>query len=197
MFSKQLAEKTDVRPLTILGFRLIWAGSFTACIAIALYSRELADLMFDHEIEYRAAVGQLLIWSFVAVCITYIFSTLLTAGQQLKQMNRFFIGGIALDIVLNIILIPKYKAIGAATASVVTQCFIALCMVGLCVKIYEIRPTVKGTLQMLLFTAGTFGWAYWAVPAMGMAWYWQFFTVLASGGVLALVTGWVSLRAIP
>jgi O-antigen/teichoic acid export membrane protein len=197
MFSKQLAAKTDIRPLTHLGFRLIWTGSFTACVAVMLHSYPLAALMFDadgSEIAYRTTVSRILIWSFAAVCITYIFSTLLTAGEQLRAMNRFFIGGIALDIALNLALVPTYKAIGSSVASVVTQGFVALGMVWLCYRVYEVRPTPRGVFQFVLFMLLTVGVAVGVQQYPTLPWFWQFAGALVGGGASALVSGWVSLK---
>lgn len=198
MFSKQLAAKTDIRPLTHLGFRLIWTGSFTACVAVTLHSYDLAALMFDADggdIAYRAAVSRILIWSFAAVCVTYIFSTLLTAGEQLRQMNRFFIGGIALDVALNFALVPTYKAIGSSVASVVTQGFVALGMVWLCYQAYHIRPTVRGIFQFAIFMLLTVGLAVGLQQHPTLPWFWQFAGTLLGGGTVALLSGWISWRS--
>lgn len=191
MFSRQLAGGEDVRPLAALSFKWIWVGSWTACVAIFTYREEIAALMFDGktDLAYRARVSGILIWNFLAVCTIYIFSTLLTAGGRTAAMNRFFVAGLVLDIVLNWLLIPSYKAEGAAIASLSTQTFVALGMVVLSIFYYQTKPAWAGAVRWALFTillgAAAWGMYHWWAAAWWMRWA----ATIVSGGFLGLVTG--------
>ncbi len=195
MFARQLASREAVQPLVSISFRLIWTGAFTACVAISAHGHDLAAIMFDSHTEYRGEVNSVLIWSFLAVCITYVFSTLLTAGEQLRAMSKVFLAGILLDIVLNISLLHSHKAVGAAIASLCTQWFVALGMVWLCLKYYGIRPGRRALVQMALFMAGTVG-CWWLLQQAGWPWYWRFLGVFVGGGISALLTRWVGVFSI-
>jgi O-antigen/teichoic acid export membrane protein len=59
----------------------------------------------------------------VAVASNYIFGTLLTANGDLKALNIVAFSGMVGNIILNLILIPKYMVLGAALASLITQIF--------------------------------------------------------------------------
>ncbi len=195
MFARQLAAHEAIQPLVSIGFRLIWAGAFTACVAISAHGNDLAAIMFDSHTVYRGEVNTVLIWSFLAVCITYVFSTLLTAGEQLRSMSQVFLVGILLDILLNISLLHSHKAVGAAIASLCTQWFVALGMVWLCKKHYGIQPSARALLQMTLFMAGTIGCS-WLLQQTGWPWHWRFLGVFVGGGLCALLTRWVGFFSI-
>lgn len=152
MFARMLKGRVDIRPLVSGSFKLIWAGSITLAVVVFFARVELIELMLPERANaYRWDTLGLLIWTFVPVSATYIFSTLLTADERLMQMNRFFVAGIALDVGLNLLLIPRYQALGAATATLLTQLFIAISMAGLCLRYYQLRPSIKGLAQLLGF----------------------------------------------
>lgn len=169
MFARLLRRKEDIRPLVSTSFKLIWAGSVTLATLVYFTRVDLIQLMMpDRASAYRWDTLGLLIWTFVPVSATYIFSTLLTADERLMQMNRFFLGGIVLDVALNLLLIPRFQALGAATAALCTQTFIAIAMMALCTRYFKLRPSAKGLAQVLGFTAFTIGshWlAFHVVPA--------------------------------
>jgi len=152
MFARMLRRGTDVRPLVSVGFRLIWVGS-VALAAVVFFARtELIQLMMPERASaYRADTLGILFWAFVPVCTIYIFSTLLTADERLGAMNRIFVAGIVLDIVLNVLLIPRYHAIGAAAATLGTQTFVAFGMMALCLRYFRLLPSAKGLLRTLAF----------------------------------------------
>ncbi|MFN0016566.1 MAG: polysaccharide biosynthesis C-terminal domain-containing protein [Saprospiraceae bacterium] len=154
MLARMLQRGEDVRPLVSVGFRLIWAGS-VALAAVVFFSRhDLIQLMMpERASDYRADTLGLLFWAFVPVSVTYIFSTLLTAAERLGSMNRIFAFGIALDVALNLLLIPRFEALGSAAAALCTQVFVAGGMVFLCLKNYALRPSASELAGTLGFAA--------------------------------------------
>jgi O-antigen/teichoic acid export membrane protein len=154
MFARLEKQKSPVRPLVSLSFKLIWSGSVTLAAAIFFARADLVRLMMpEHASAYRWETLGVLIWAFVPVCTTYIFSTLLTAHERLAVMNRYFVGGIVLDFILNLWLIPHYQALGAAIAALCTQSFIAASMVWLSLRHFDLKIRSKGWLRLLGFTA--------------------------------------------
>ena len=154
MFARMLRRRADVRPLVSAGFRLIWVGSVTLAVVVFFARSELIQLMMpERASEYRADTLGLLFWAFVPVCTIYIFSTLLTADERLGAMNRIFVAGIVLDVLLNLLLIPRYQAFGAATATLCTQMFVALGMMALCLRYFRLWPSTGGLVRTLGFAA--------------------------------------------
>lgn len=161
MFARLLQTAPDgsaARPLVSMSFKLIWAGSVTLATSVFFARSELIQLMMPERASaYRWDTLGLLIWAFVPVCTTYIFSTLLTAGRQLGRMNRFFAIGIVLDIALNLVLVPRYQAFGAAIAALSTQCFIAVAMVWLCVREFGYQAGRRSLVEVAGFVVYLLG----------------------------------------
>jgi len=72
-------------------------------------------------INESARIFKLLMFSFVSISATYIFGTLLTANNNLKQLNTIAAVGLLINLLFNFILIPKYFALGSAIASLCAQ----------------------------------------------------------------------------
>jgi O-antigen/teichoic acid export membrane protein len=188
MFARQLKSDPsgqEVRPLVSLSFRLIWAGSISLAAAVFWGRTELMALMMDMEKEsaYRADVMGFLIWAFVPVCANYIFGTLLTAHERLAQMNRFFVAGILLDFVLNLLLVPHWKAFGAVVASLCTQTFVAAAMAGLCMQVFGYRISRSSSLRLLGFVILVLVGDFWIFSRSG----WPFFGKLLATGLLSAI----------
>lgn len=186
MFARLLKGKESVRPLTSMSFKLIWAGSVTLAAAIFFAREDLLRLMMpERATEYRFEVLGVLIWAFVPVSVTYIFSTLLTARERMMRMNRFFIVGIVLDLGLNLLLIPQWQAVGSAVAALVTQLFIASAMIWLCVREFAFRPSRLGLIQTIGFLAFILVFDWFLFGKIDMVWQVQFVSALG-GGLIGL-----------
>lgn len=160
MFSRQLATAQSVAPLSDLAARLVICGSVAVAIACSSYSEAIMALRYTEHVEASAPVFAILVWSFVAVCISYVYGTLLTAGGRLTLLNKAAALGMVLNIGLNLVLIPRYQAWGAAIAGCVTQWIMAIVQVVLCAKGFELRPHWRSFASMLAYTA----------PLMALAW---------------------------
>ncbi|MCC6462520.1 MAG: polysaccharide biosynthesis C-terminal domain-containing protein [Saprospiraceae bacterium] len=171
MFARMLRKGEALSPLVSVSFKLIWAGSLALAAAVFFARADLVQLMMPERASaYRWDTLGILIWTFVPVSATYIFSTLLTADERLMQMNRFFVAGILLDVALNLVLIPRYQAIGSAWATLGTQVFIALSVMVLCVRHFGFRPSVLGLARLLAYPALVLATNAWVYQQAGASW---------------------------
>lgn len=197
MFARQLKLKESVRPLLSLSFKLIWAGSVTLSAAIFFGREDLLRWMMPlRASEYRFEVLGVLIWAFVPVSVTYIFSTLLTARERLMRMNRFFLVGIGVDLLLNLLLIPRYEALGSAIAALCTQVFIASAMVWLVIQDFGFRPAWKTVVQVggfFLFLTGSDYVIFYDTP---LRWGYKFGFALFAGLAGLLLFQLVDLKKV-
>jgi O-antigen/teichoic acid export membrane protein len=81
----------------------------------------------------------------------YIFSTLLTANGNLKQLNLIALGGIIVNFGINMLLIPRLQASGAAYASLLTQFFTAGSYLILAQYIFRFKIDYRFVFTLLLF----------------------------------------------
>ncbi len=193
MFARLLGCREDVRPLTGLAFRLLWVGAVLLAAAVFFARADIMGWMMPTRADtYRWDTLGLLIWAFVPMGVTHIFGTLLTADGQLLKMSRFFVLGILLDVLLDLWLIPRYQALGAATAALCTQTFVAVAMVLFCLQHFHWRPSMRAIWPFVAYPIG--------ILAIGTALFtlfpvpWWVSTVALSGAASLLTVG---LRLLP
>src|SRR5690606_6423861 len=141
MYSRMLRQRTDVAPLTGLALRLVLAGTLAIAVAGSFHARAVMELRYHEHTELSAPAFAVLIWCFVAVCVTYVFGTLITASGDLRTLNKLAVGGMVLNIGLNIALIPQYHALGAAWASLITQAGMAAAQMLVATRRFSLRAS--------------------------------------------------------
>ncbi|MEZ4982582.1 MAG: polysaccharide biosynthesis C-terminal domain-containing protein [Saprospiraceae bacterium] len=100
---------------------MIYAGAVALSVAVFFFRFAIVEWLYtDSTTEFGVVLGWLM-FSFIGVSGTYIFGSLLTANGSLNRLNWIFVFGIIINLVLNLILIPKSGAEGAAIATLVTQ----------------------------------------------------------------------------
>lgn len=156
MFSRMLREGERVSPLVSLALRLVLVGAIAVAVFASVEARAIMDLRYSEHTASSAPVFALLMWCFVAVCTTYVFGTLLTAGGDLKRLNWMAAGGAVLNIGLNVVLIPRWQAEGAAWASLITQVATALVQVALAVRMFRLELPWQVLIRTLIYSAGVF-----------------------------------------
>jgi O-antigen/teichoic acid export membrane protein len=113
-------------------------------------------MLYKQHVAESAGVFSIIMGCFVATSLTYIFGTLLTANGNLMQLNLMAASGMGLNLLLNIILIPHYKAIGAAYSSVITQFLTALLQIYLAQRIFKFRVNYRLLVQLVIFVLSVF-----------------------------------------
>ncbi len=193
MFARMLARGEEVRSLVGLAFRLIWSGALGLAFVVFFARADLVCWMMPVRADaYRWDVLGLLIWAFIPMGTTHIFSSLLTADGRLMAMNRFFALGIALDVMLDLWLIPRYQAMGAATATVCTQSFVAVSLIFLSFQRFDWRVSHWVIWPFALYAIALFilGTALFAQHN------WSLWAKMAVFAGLALTAAW-ALRLLP
>ena len=124
-------------------------------------------------------VFSILVWGIVPISMTYVFGTLLTAAGKLRQLNLLAAVALAVNIAVNLVLIPRLGAVGSAWAAVTAQGFMAIAQIVVAVGMLHLRPA-KGYLLRLLLFAAVVTAAMWLLPAM------PWWAALAAGGAVGL-----------
>jgi len=101
---------------------------------------------------YKTIFETILIFAFLFISTTYIFGTLLTANGSLKQLNILAAITVFMNIGLNLLLIPRFKAEGAAYASVASQGFFAVSQVFLARRIFNLRSDYSVIVRLFVFS---------------------------------------------
>lgn len=153
VFSRMLKHKENVEQLVKLSFILLVTPALVVSVGCFFYSNELSA-MINHGVTDSSVEFSILMLCFTAVSTTYIFGTLLTANGNLKQLNSMAIIGICINLILNFILIPHYKAMGSAISSLITQFFTAGIQIYFAYKIFKFKVNIRLIIALLVFIVG-------------------------------------------
>ena len=154
MFSRMIKQKKSIHQLTLFSFLLLIVPVVGVTFASYFYRTDLIDLLYHQHVETSSIIFGVLILCFLGIATSYIFGTLLTANGNLRALNLMAVGGVVVNITLNLILIPRYYALGSAVASLVTQTFIAILQVILAKRIFHFSVDSKKIVSFLIFIGG-------------------------------------------
>lgn len=154
IFARLIKAKESIKPILQLGVKTLMPISLIVGITAFYFQTDLMELRYTDNINGASISFGFLILSFIPISITYIFGTLLTANGSLKHLNIMAIGGLVLNVALNLVLIPEFKAEGAAMATLITQGLTALVQLILAVYIFKLRTNWKLLIQITTMTLG-------------------------------------------
>ena len=186
IFSRMLKQKENVGEIVKLAFSIVIIPSISLSVIAFFYSEEIINLLYNEHISYSASVFIILINGFVFIATSYIFGSLLTANRNLKQLNILALITVIINISLNIYLIPKYQARGAAIAAVSSQAFYAISQLIISIKIIKLKTDIGFILKLISFILLLFLFS-WIINQKIENWY------AATGFIiiLALAISWI------
>lgn len=185
IFSKLLKQKQSVVHIVSLSFTLLMIISVIVAFGSFFYSSEIMSLLYKSHVEESAKVFRLLMLGYIAISTTYVFGTLLTAHGSLTLLNFVAAGGMLINFFLNLVLVPKFLALGSAWSSLITQFVTAIVQVILAQWIFRFKPDYRYLASLLLFVAGVFLLNYFSKNLTGQ-WFLNF--IIMCTGSLALAT---------
>ena len=194
LFSRMLKNRENIENIVKLSFTLLLTPALIVSVGTIFYAQHFFDKIYTG-VSDGYQILAIIMNCFPAVCLTCIFGTLLTASGNLKKQNIAAIGGIAVNVILNLILIPKYYAYGGAISSLVTQMLTGLAQVYICYKVFKFKVN-KGLLtSIFLFISGLFFINYFTLN-LTKQWMINFLIMLIFSGLLALVTRMVNPKSL-
>lgn len=162
IFSRMIKENQQVQALVKLSFNLIYIPACAIATIALIYPYEIMDLLYLENVAASAEVFEVLMLSFIAIALTYIYGTLLTANGSLKELNRISVIGLVINFGLNLTLIPDYGAYGAAIATLITQVLIISLQIIMAKKIFRMNYSVSFISRTLLFALIGLAFAVWS-----------------------------------
>lgn len=193
IFSKMIKQGEKVEELVLFSFKILFAIVMIVAFASMIFSYEIMEILYNINIEQAAGIFRILMFCFVGYSMNYVFGALLTANGNMKAMNIMAAIGVFINIILNIILIPKYAAYGSAVASLITQTFTAVVQVWLCVSIFKLKVNYRLMLMLPLFVIGLFGLIY-LMQFIDYPWVYKLGLFTFLGIMLAWATSFLNFR---
>jgi len=196
MFSRMLKLKHNVDKLVKLSYSILAFGSIIVAVGSFFYSDYIMELLNTNHIEESSKVFGVLMSCFIAISITYVFGTLLTANGNLMQLNIMASIGMAMNIVLNIFLIPLYKAYGSALSSLITQFITAMFQVYLCQKVFKFRINYRFLITLFVFLLGVIVFNYVSLKMPVNNWMMKFVIMAIMSTLFAFTIRLINLKAL-
>jgi O-antigen/teichoic acid export membrane protein len=154
IFARMLKQKsTDLEALLNQSRNLLVGGAILIGFVCHSNATEILSLIYENNVTESVPSFQLLMWCFIAMSISLIYGTLLTAGGNLKFLNRISLVGVLANIGVNLYLIPIYGATGAALATIITQSLTALAQLIYAHQFLKLIFPMKTILHTLVFVA--------------------------------------------
>lgn len=191
MFSRMLSKGEKVDALINTSARLLFFTAMSICLLSWFFRAEIMDILYWEADAYWANVFGMLMITFLFTSTNMIFSTVLTADNNLTYLNRLAFFGVTMNVLLNWFFIQEYAAMGAVYATLITQAFV--CMMNLIVSIQKklYRPNYKFFFQILLFTTFSFFAVITVSRYLNYDWKWQFIVCTVMIMVSSLISGLV------
>ena len=171
MFSKMIKQKESINKLTLFSFLLLIVPTIGISLAAFFYKVEIMDVLYKHHVTSSSTILGILLLCFIGISVSYIFGTLLTANGNLKELNIIAASSVTLNIILNIILIPRYFAIGSAVASLITQSISAIAQFIVAKKVFNFRFKANILIKLILFVVGVY---FVSSLSISLDYYWIF-----------------------
>lgn len=169
MFARMLKQNEDVGKLVSLSFKIVMVGAISLALIGYTYQEEIIGVLYREANEYWSTIFGLLMFAFIGTVTVFIYGTLLTANGSLRVLNLIALGGMLLNVVLNLFLIPEQKAMGATIATVVTQLIVAGIHILVAQRIIGLPVNLGLAARLILFTLALFAVLFF-LPGLSLAW---------------------------
>lgn len=172
VFSAIQAQREELIRIIRAAFQIIVIPALVAVTACFFFRAELMNAYYPDCTQETIDAFGLLMLNFISVCLFYIFSTVLTAAHRVRELNIFAAIGLAINIVLNLILIPRFGIYGAIAATLATQGAVSLIQTGQVIKLYSIKLSTGIIVKFSLWLMGLIG-LYHGLKMVEFGWIWQ------------------------
>lgn len=194
IFSRMIKNKESVVQMVKLSYSLLLTLSVITAVGSAFYRFELMDILYlENKYEASLIFGKIM-FSFVAISTIYVFGSLLTANGNLRQLNIISFSALVVNFVLNIVLIPKYLALGSAYANLATQFVAAIPQIIVACIIFKFKLDIKYIASVFIFISGVILISF-ASKEMQYSWYYGFVGMIILSLILASLLKLLSFKA--
>ena len=194
MFSKMLKERSNVHELTRLSALLLFIPTIILAVIAQVFRLEIMDLFYYEDVAESARFFGIMMVAFLGMAGTIIYGTLLTANGNLKALNIVSAIALLINLVLNLILIPKYHAMGAAIACLGAQWFAGLSQFFIVRRKFHFEWDPLLYLKIGIFTVVVILMG-WLASNLDYAWWMEMMAIVILSMILAFALNLINLKA--
>ncbi len=193
MLSRQLVEG-NAKALASLGYKLMLGGTIPLVAALWISRIEIMDALYINASNYWGTLFGILVLSLLGIIVIHSFGTLLLADDQLKLLFKIYGSTLAINLILNAIMIPRYGAYGAALTTLATQSTAGVIQLLVMIHKYKLRPSAKSILQVASTALATIVCLLLFQTLNPTVWWLQSACVFLLGIAAAMLSGLIDLR---
>jgi O-antigen/teichoic acid export membrane protein len=151
MFANMLKEKKSLTPLVKLAMLVMLVPSIMGVVYCYVHSDYIMELLYKSTNDYNSLVFEICISSAIPYCVIYIFGTLLTAKGKMRILIFTAAFAFVLNLVANIILIPRFGAQAAAGVALATHSLVAVLNLYFCLRTVPLRISFTHLVKFPVF----------------------------------------------
>ena len=160
IFSKMIKLNQSLVGIVDISFKIVFSGAIILSVMCFQFGEEILTWRYEDISSQSPTLFSVLMFCFVCVSTTYIFGTLLTAYGDLKTLNILALTAVVVNICLNLLFIPKWQALGSATASLITQIIVSVSQIIISKNKFKFKTSFTSIAQFTGFVFGVFLIAY-------------------------------------
>lgn len=185
IFSKMIAKQENVASTIRLSVDIMMPIAFVVAIVAVFFGKDIMYLLYHKSSAAQdAQIFTILMCSFPAYCLMYIYSTLLTAKGSLTLLNTISFFIVLLNLALHFYFIPQFFAAGAAIAVLITEWMVAALVIYFAHRVFELPHNIPWLLKHIAFVLTVLLMAF-VVQHIDGLWYLRLFIMML--GVLCSV----------
>jgi len=116
-------SKEKLIRLYVTSVRFLIYLSIPIAVGTTLLADKIILILYGQEYAHAVLALQILIWTIVPLCINYMMGAMMIAIHKEKKGIIVLFLNVVVNVVLNLILIPRYSLYGAALATILTELF--------------------------------------------------------------------------
>lgn len=151
MFAAMIRRNESMHHLVRFSSELLFVIAFITAADCYFFRNEMMLLLYHNATPYWGQIFGWLMCTFIPMSSIYVFGTLLTAKGNLKILNYIALGGMVLNISLNLYLVPHYGALGATIATLITQFLAAWAHIVAANQSFGFSYDAKDLLKVTVF----------------------------------------------
>ncbi len=136
--------------------RILFIFSVLVGILVTVYSKDIIQIFYSSLFESAGVILPVLIWGIIFLAFLFLLTTVINADHRPFVSASIVTGSIIIDVLLNIILVRKYGAVGGAIATTVATCIGFL--ISLVWVLNRFHVFIKAGTLLRVFIAGVCVW---------------------------------------
>jgi O-antigen/teichoic acid export membrane protein len=139
----------------LTGRTLHFVIAAVAPVSLVVFDRAdwIVTTVYGATFQAAGVVLRLLVWSFPIVAVRALFRHLLVASHQERAHFVLSLGAAALNVALNLALIPRFHIVGAAVATLAAEAALLLLVAGRAARILGARALTHPAVGPLMASA--------------------------------------------